>query len=122
MTPLGKNVKGPLCFCHTGLWMCSEVVAKVWLIGNEPDQTGRMRFVLRESEPCSCTKIRLGGVNMIAAGPHNGHSRPLYFNRLVMTEDSDETAHLLNCHATDAEHLRKINYFYTPPLRLTLSH
>ncbi|XP_071797349.1 uncharacterized protein [Asterias amurensis] len=94
-----------LYFTAIGLWMCSEVVANVCLIGNEPDQTGRMRFVLRESDPCSCTKIRLGGVNMIAAGPHNGHSGPLYFNRLVMTEDADETARLLNCHATDAEHL-----------------
>ena len=61
--------------------------AHVCYAGNEPDSSGKMRWVLPYRNPCDCTEIRLGGVNMQA--PQRPF-QPRYLNSFVITDDIKE--------------------------------
>ncbi|XP_033643651.1 uncharacterized protein LOC117303530 [Asterias rubens] len=62
--------------------------------GTEPDHTGKVRWVLPYSDPCSCTEIRPGGHNTQA--PTRTFT-PRYLKSLVITKDRQYIQSLLSC-------------------------
>ncbi|XP_033647728.1 ficolin-3-like [Asterias rubens] len=68
-----------ISFALAQITLVVAVSAGVCYISTEPDESGRVRFVLPPEDPCSCTRIKIGGHNTVA--PHRA-TPPAYLDSL----------------------------------------
>ncbi|XP_038062067.1 uncharacterized protein LOC119732571, partial [Patiria miniata] len=75
---------------------------KVCFIGSEynPQAGIPPRWFLPYKDPCECTALRLGGVNIPASSYRQG--APHYLKELFLSEDSDKIQAYFKCSRTTA--------------------